>query len=170
MRVLGIDPDSKFLATALVLDTKILEVNCFIVRGSFPDFYSFCVCDFVKSMSSITHVVIEGQQIYAGSKAQPNDLLKLAIISGMWAGACAQIFPKAQIIIPKPREWKGSIDKATYQARMYHKLGWGYEKCKGYSIPVHPTVGHHLSNNEWKHVGDALGLALWGLSNFKQAS
>ena len=169
---LGIDPDSEYVAMALGCKGSITDVYSFKVKSERGDLapmlraLSIHIPKFIndKDMEPIwpLRIVIEGQKIYPGGKARPNDILLLGQIAGMAAGVCASNWPDKNIIIPTPSEWKGSVPKRVHQARVYDSLGWGYKQKTGYSVPRNPDVGKHLKSGEWKHVGDAVGLCLWG--------
>ena len=59
-----------------------------------------------------------------------------------------------------PDDAKGTVPKPIHQARTYRRMGWDCERLKSYSVPK--TPGYDIDPGAWKHVGDALGLALWG--------
>lgn len=177
MLCLGIDPDSLYVALAVGSSQDILAVHSHKIKGArtdtiepviralriqIPAFMQSLTLDAVWPM----RIVVEGQRVYAGSKVQPNDLIKLAKIAGAAAGICAMLYPDKHIIIPDPRDWKGSVKKHIYQARLYNKLGWGYvsHKSANYAHPENPTAGKSLKQGEWKHAGDACGLCMWGAS------
>jgi hypothetical protein len=177
MVCLGIDPDSQYVALAVGSSQDILAVHSHKIKGTRKDTIEpviralrIQIPAFMKSLHLDdvwpSRIVVEGQRIYAGSKAQPNDLIKLAKIAGAAAGICAMLYPDKHIIIPDPRDWKGSVPKHVYQARLYKQLGWGYvsHKSANYAHPKNPTAGRSISHGEWKHAGDACGLSMWGAS------
>lgn len=170
---LGIDPDSKYIALAAGSSHGVLDVYSHKVKKAGKDDLESMIKAlghhipaFMKSLRLDPvwplRIVIEGQLIYPSSKEQPNDLLKLARIAGAAAGVCSMLYPDKKIIIPKPYEWKGTVPKPVHQARLFHKLGWGYKKTRGYAYPLKPAVGKYLNQSEWKHVADAIGLMQWG--------
>lgn len=164
---LGIDPDTKYVALAMTSETQVLAVRSVkACPDSILQALSIQIPDFVKAqaLDSIwpLRIVVEGQKIYPGSKVRPNDLILLAQVAGMAAGVCAAHFPDKELFIPEPSGWKGSVKKAIYQARLFHTLGWGFKKARDYAYPLKPSVGQCIPRGEWKHVGDAIGLAMWG--------
>jgi hypothetical protein len=170
---LGIDPDSQYIAMAIGSAETVLGVCSIKVPGAGKGGFmamvkalNLAIPAFVLSHDLDplwpSKIIIEGQKIYAGEQAQPNDLIKLAQLAGISAGICSSLYPSKQIIIPQPREWKGSVPKRIHQARLYKKLGWGYKQTKTYAYPINPTVGKELNRGDWKHVGDAIGLMQWG--------
>lgn len=166
---LGIDPDSKYIALA-VGDAEIIQGVCsFKVpqgRMEMIKILPQIIPAFMEEQYGLPLwppiIIIEGQRIYPQSKVRPNDLIKLAHLAGAAAGVCASLYPGSRILIPEPKDWKGSVPKHIHQARLYKKLGWGYKQTKDYAYPEHPTVGKKLLKGEWKHVGDAIGLMQWG--------
>lgn len=172
---LGLDPDCEYISMSIGSSTDILAIYSEKIKSRKGDLVpmikalSHHIPLFVESLRLDPlwpmRIVIEGQHIYQGSKVQPNDLIKLSKVAGAAAGICALHFPNTKIIIPEPKDWKGSVPKAVHQARLYHKLGWGYKKCRDYAYPLHPTIGQELKQGEWKHMGDSIGLQMWGASN-----
>ena len=171
---LGIDPDSEYVALAAGSLRNILGIYSYKIprpdKNNFNPFLQalrYHIPLFVKSLNLDpiwpVNIIIEGQRIYQKQKVRPNDILHLGQIAGAVAMICAELYPHQRIIIPEPFDWKGNIDKATHQARLYNELGWGYKKIgKKYAYPLHPTIGQDLNKGEWKHVGDAIGLYRWG--------
>ena len=170
---LGVDPDSQYIAMAMGSTETVLDVYSKKVPGAGKDGLLVMIKALTKAIPEFvrqhdfnhlwpSRIIIEGQRIYPESKARPNDLIKLAVLAGAIAGICASLYPSKRIIIPQPREWKGSVPKSVYQARLYKQLGWGYHKMKTYTYPLYPRVGQNIKHTEWKHVGDAIGLMRWG--------
>lgn len=114
----------------------------------------------------------------------PQDLINVA----QWAGVCAyyirqhifgenRLSPPSNFRIPLPSEWKGQRPKYAHQAVMLDRLGISYERAgnqkigsesKAYCVPLpdyqdlFPTLdGKSLLKGDWKHVLDAVGLAIW---------
>lgn len=140
--------------------------------------------------------VIESQQIYTKGPYKtpnPDDILLIAHITGIVVGFCGLQIPKENILLPQPKEWKSQIPKGPQQGRSYAIMGWTskmhgkvtHAKLKADSVEKvrdtswssaegvmdgltdvqHPaTLG--VEGSDWKHVGDALGLALWGAKQF----
>lgn len=117
-------------------------------------------------------VVVEGQQIYFGkSAATPDSILALALVSGCLVAYANTYIPRAKILIPKPQQWKGQVPKDIGQARSYTLLGLPFDRARGYSFPTPGAAydaiqgAEHVNKGDWEHLGDAAGLALWGLQN-----
>ena len=116
-------------------------------------------------------VVVEGQEIAYTSKsgANPRDIMLLATVAGGFL-AKAWADDARHVLFPPPNEWKGSVPKHTHQARIYDKLYWEFKKTgTSKTSYAYPTKGHEdvhgastLNKGDWKHVGDAIGLAMWG--------
>lgn len=174
MNYIGIDPDLHNLGLAIVDDEgEVSHVEVIRVPGSYKG--ESAVQKMIQELASrfpvlgqsfpdrdYVHAIIEGQQIYSGSGlARPDSMLLLAQVAGAAAAALSPFC--AQIELPRPRKWKGSIPKPIHQARVLGRLGWTYKKGQGYTIPTNPPA--HLTKlkpEEWKHVVDAIGLARWG--------
>lgn len=120
----------------------------------------------------------------------PDDILLIAHITGIVVGFCGLQVKRENILLPQPKEWKANIPKGPQQARSYKILGWnseshgkvthsrahkdGVEKVRdtSWSSPngvlegltgvADPATLGVSPQGQWKHVGDAIGLALWG--------
>lgn len=91
-----------------------------------------------------THFVCEVPQVYPQSKADPNDMIPLALLAGSLVGFFGSPFVK----LPKPREWKGQVPKKIHNARTLAAL-----------TPAELQLCGGLSHDEI----DAVGLGLWYL-------
>jgi hypothetical protein len=165
---LGIDPDSKDLSLATWGPSGPLDARVDHVVGRASDYQmleALCREDLLWCKKP-NIVIIEGQQIDR-RKARPQDLFKLAHVTGAIALRVRQVYRNVEILIPTPKVWKGSVAKHAMQARLYRELGWGYTiigtGTSRYARPEAPPVHFkHISAGQWKHVGDALLLAKWG--------
>lgn len=131
-------------------------------------------------------VVVESQQSYAygPERSKPDDLIKLATISGACLARWMQLCPKATFLLPTPFDWKKQVPKRVHQARFLGRLGIGYTAHgtprKGYCEPVFPqkqlpsldrittlaAKGKQEPNpGDWKEISDAIGLALFGVDH-----
>jgi len=113
-------------------------------------------------------LVCEGQEIHRGSSAPPGDILTLGVSGGLLAGVFAQALLPDKVLLPKPSQWKGRVPKAVHQASICRRLDWAYSKRSGYCVPDPPRGSavreSPINPGDWKHVLDAVGLALHGLS------
>lgn len=116
--------------------------------------------------------LVEGQMIYTHVRQKPQDIMRLAQAAGACAGVLLSWGLSARLV--EPGVWKGQVPKEVCQARAYSRLGWTYEKharkSGSFAIPDArhvagiPSVG--LKNaGDWKHLGDAVALAIWGCLN-----
>mgnify|MGYP000125496789 CR=1 FL=1 len=173
--VIGVDPDKDTPAFASVmieedLSTKVVfcgvAENEMLVLGR--------VCQFTRTeldLESIeTRIFIESPEaVYArGRGIRIQDIVELARTAGAIAGSFATM-GMGPIDYVTPAEWKGQVPKDISQARTCSRLGWGYQRKggkKGYCIPsgvTHFPAGvESLKGSDWKHVLDAIGIALWG--------
>jgi len=168
--VVGIDPDLHNTGVAIILDGVVESVNVCRVPKSLKG--EAAVQAMLKQLSVDLplwlegvsfHGVVEGQQIYYGkSKVSPDSILLLSQVAG-GASAILHAICATSVTMPRPRKWKGEVPKPIHQARVLSRLGWLYKKTQGYSYPTNPPSRlNKLRPDEWKHVVDALGLAMWG--------
>lgn len=166
--VFGYDPDTKTPAYALVTLTEILEV------GILPaDLRKLSVgMQSVLDRTKPALAVVEGQQIYEGSKVRPNDIMHLAQVAGVVIGMIAAYRPTANILWPEPVEWKKQVPKKINQARTFVHYGISYTLSLGAEPYCYPSGcakaariagAGKLKQGDWKHVADAVGLALYGV-------
>lgn len=179
MRFIGIDPDCDTVAVAEIrCESLSLRCSrCQIIRiRPFPEGAK----DLVDLLDPESHeqspcwVVIEGQTIHRkNSKADPDDILRLAQITGAAAAIVSAFTSVEKVLIPKPAEWKGQVPKDVDQGRTYVRFGWSSEKRGGkspYRVPQVSTVSGvpEIHASAWKHLGDALGLAVWGYDQHRR--
>lgn len=166
---IGIDPDSKDMAIAAWNDDGPVSAGVVHVSGSASNYQMIDALArerLVWPLGEVSTIAIEGQQ-RDGRKTGKGDLFKLAHMTGAVALWIRQQFPRARLLIPTPERWKGQLPKAVMQARLYDQFGWGYEmigagKPADYARPIVPPKHfHHITDGQWKHVGDALLLARW---------
>ena len=118
-----------------------------------------------------TIAVVEGQVHYPLGKAtaNPNDLIRLAAVSGALQVLLNTISLRTYRVLP--RDWKGQQKKPINQRRTYERLGWKVKKeFKSHVVPELPE-GHAAAlwrSPDWKHLGDALGIALWAFDQQMQ--
>lgn len=94
-------------------------------------------------------LVVEGQQFYgtAKSKGDPNQLIDLAVVTGVMVGMLGCDYTP---LVPLPREWKGTIPKDVHHDRLRRD---------------HPewiaAVEAETPKSMQHHVWDAVGLLEW---------
>lgn len=132
----------------------------------------------LKNMpSDVTAFAVEAQEISYTAKSgkNPRSILHLAPATGMWLLAGHQAWPGAAVFNPLPQAWKGSVPKQIHQARILTAIGWQYERVgkdhsTGYCRPTPGGRGDEQMIEDvtarhgkavWKHLVDAIGLALW---------
>lgn len=180
---LGFDPDLKATAGAVVaLDDKgeltIVDTQLFTppvkLKGQQAS-AAMCAELSVKARSwtmgmeyPVHHIVAEGQQVHRATKNW-DSITALGPISGACLAATIPAIggKGLRASIPTPREWTGGIPKHVRQARMWTALGEKYEvRGSGdgrYAVPMSPEARRGHNVGDWKHLGDAVGLAIWGL-------
>lgn len=186
---IGVDPDTTKTAIALVsVGEKPQVVATYIVKQSgkrdraatmaiIEQFYTFmqtCIASgaMLPSQEEIVGIAVEGQEIYQGKgkdgKAKtgnPKSVLALAPISGAIIALFRAMFPKVPIFFPAPKTWKGNRPKHVHHNHIGRVLGWEMKTVgQTYAYPVGENLvplGDPPSQTEWKHVMDAVGLAIW---------
>lgn len=178
MIVLGADPDLHRPATALydAQSRRVLAVKCPAVSGLLKGrdaALAACTDAVYAAMGynrQVNLVVVEGQEIVytARSGANPRDIMLLATVAGAMLAHGSLIAPKVKF--PPPQMWKKGVPKPIHQARILDRIGWAnvkQTKTHTYplSLPYKVEGAENLKSEDWKHVVDAIGLALWGASN-----
>jgi hypothetical protein len=102
----------------------------------------------------LDQLVTEGQQVYGGRSADPNDLLPLAYL----CGAVHVRVPAFQTLMPLPREWKGSLKKEVFTKQILMRLHKD-ELTVINEVKCPPSKLHN--------VIDAAGLGLWALGSLR---
>lgn len=185
MLTLGIDPDLHNTAVALVRDGRVEYVEVIRVDKKLKD------ADAVKAMCieigrwerneplfdpesvmgiALDALVVEGQELYRGQTGNPADILRVGQVAGAAVGCFSGDlhYMAGQAYLPQPKEWKGNVPKKIHQARICKRLNWPCDARADYVVPRTgevcglPDISRHLKAADWKHVMDAIGLALWG--------
>jgi hypothetical protein len=185
VRVLGIDPDLHTTGWAEVSHWpgetyKLQRVGIFrappATRGN------DAVLAMIRSSRAVLissevlfdKVVVEGQQIYRGRTKNPPDILRLAQVAGGIVAAATHLAPNDGLLLPTPMEWKKQVPKSICQRRAYRDLGL-LDNITKHGSKTKPNEAYwalndpsipgtqHLKVSDWKHVSDAVALALWGV-------
>lgn len=174
MNFIGIDPDTKSTAVVVATKHKLLAVAVIKPEKTFPDDTPAVAMaralwarlpNVIRSFP-LSGVVIEGQQIKHGSNAPPADILQLALVAGACLGVVGGLC--VPLLVPTPHEWKGNTPKPINQMRTFRAFGLEAEQRSEYCVPLDsPALANVLgakdvNPGDWKHLGDAAGLALWG--------
>ncbi len=161
--VLGIDPDTRNTGWALATKHKLIAVG--VIRGDGTVESMFVAAHGVPVQRDMDLIGVEGQEIHHGGKAPPHDIIKLAQFAGVIGAALKGIYC-CPLEIPKPSEWKKQVPKPIHQRRSYTAYGLRCDEAAGYCYPVGDLSAIEgasaLNQGDWKHVGDAIGLARWG--------
>lgn len=154
---LGIDPDTFNTGLAVVRDREVLYATSVAVDPKRR--VEWRVVRMIRSLSAelavvyqVDRIAVETMQDYHG-KVRPQDLLHLNLIAGAALGAAAASCPEALLWAPKPRDWKGTMDKAAHQKLILKAVGLT-AALEG----VNGTAG--LTAKQKGHIVDAIGLAL----------
>ena len=185
---LGIDPDMHSTGIAAIRDWKgkqpfLLHASCVKAKGAKSGEAVVAMCAAIRDhwLESIlisppgrcVAFAVEGQEMYLGKTKNPRSIMYLAAAAGAALHECIAQYPAAYARFPRPGEWKGQVPKHICQSRVFTKLGLSYvvkgntEKDSAYCVPA---LEHHkyssirkgkLNYGDWKHIGDAVGLAWW---------
>lgn len=179
--LIGVDPDLHHTGLALLNgDTgAVLDVLCITANGKTREDAVVAMVHALDVPWFIDHdlddmgivVVVEAQELYLGGGTQnPRNIMHLAQVAGAALAAAACQFRRTVLHFPRPAEWKGQVPKRVHQHKTLGKLGWEHKQVgtdqRGY---CYPTIGNGdvarppLPKTQWKHVVDAIGLALWGM-------
>lgn len=178
----GVDPDTSRFAMAAVTRTPLGALELWRIFhfgwvkteespiGELPRLFRLLEIMMNENRPAGYHniITVESQEIYLGGKAAPKNIVALAQMAGAQALFALRglNMTRDAFYMPSPKEWMGQVPKEIKQARSFVKLGIPFRPMSGYVVP---TVPAHLSiqpPSEWKHMGDAVGLALWGIEKF----
>lgn len=192
---LGIDPDMHRTSVGVV-DAKGKPIGGWVCKT--PDkltgrealiHQTRAIKDFfaetfpVEWADQMTAWMVEAQELAytAVQGANPRDIMMLATVAGGALAMCHGMFPNAVCGFPAPAQWKGTRPKAVHQAATYRHFGWNSilvggkgKKAKEakYAYPPNPDPFRGLDQilrADWKHLGDALALAVAARKKYLQA-
>jgi hypothetical protein len=188
---IGIDPDLQRPALAAVQGSDVVFVACFKTSKSKQQaaveeiakeamHWMDGVCDSLGFAGyhypDLSGIAVEAQEIYRGKTKNPQDIAVLAASAGVLLGAARARWPHADAVFALPKDWKKGVPKRIHQARVLKRLGVPCElvgeKGTGYCVPLWPEgklpIGEaDLNRSDWKHVVDAIGLAVYAQSLFR---
>ena len=102
-------------------------------------------------------VVIEHPVIYPhGRTKNPNDVLKVAVSAGEWAGRLADRALEIRYVFP--RDWKGTINGDIMNARTWARLDDGEKQVVDDAVRAQKIPARKRHN-----VLDAIGLGLFAM-------
>lgn len=128
--------------------------------------------------------VIEHQDVtYTGKSGKnPQDTLNLSTAAGAMLAALRTVWhdPRNTFMLPSPKKWKQQQPKHINQGRTFDRFGWTDREIRGtkkdrYVFPhdVHTSalMGRDTwTMQDWKHLGDAFGLARYGAEHGTRAT
>lgn len=157
--LLAVDPGKLTCGVALFLSRKLRATaflkaeNTFLLGRAVEDWTREAQQRFLLP-DVVDQLVTEGQQVYGGRSADPNDLLPLAYL----CGAVHVRIRAHQTLMPLPREWKGSLKKEIFTKQILLRL----HKDELCIINETKCPASKLHN-----VIDAAGLGLWALGSLR---
>lgn len=138
--IVGIDPGKKHSGVAILVDGVLDWVE--LQKREFD-----CSIDY-PTAEQPWEMIIEVPQVYRHGKGDQNDLIEVAVVSGMWLQAAYNKCYKPKLV--RPREWKGSVPKKIHNNRILAKLSEAERRLL-------EEIPSYLRHN----VIDAVGIALW---------
>lgn len=173
--ILGIDPDTHHTALVLASAAEIHQV--YVVRSRSDDSDESASLQMIRNLAPAFEalagkadgIVVEGQQIYTGKAVASTDsIISLAHVAGALVAYANRTFPDKPILVPKPSQWKGNVPKQVHHARIYSHYGIEFSTTADYCYPTGCATASRIpgfgktKKADWKHLGDAVGMALWG--------
>lgn len=156
-RIIAIDPGTRLCGWAFFDDGVPLSAGVVkaagVGRGATLAARACSMADQITDhmYGEVDFVVVERPLIYPDTKERDSDMMDLAVAAGVVGGWVAEAAGLgAQLVMPTPREWKGTIPKPIHNERTK-------AKCPAAVALVESTVPKSQQN----HVWDAVGLALW---------
>lgn len=174
---LGIDPDLHSTGFAFVSTKGVLYAGTVTVSREMKG--AEAAVEMARNLAAAFELVdyapqvtvVEGQQLYDGPgkrHRRPQDIVHLANVAGAALGCVYARFPSTVGMLPKPRDWKGTINKGLKQRHILESLGVKAIHDEETALPIEvPSWGTHIRKSHWSHVIDALGLAQWGLTAYR---
>jgi hypothetical protein len=101
-------------------------------------------------------VVVEIPRIYPGSPQRDNDIVDLSVMAGALAAVC--VGSHDAIMCTHPRDWKGTVPKHIYNARVLENYPELIARLEKYP------------KSKQEHIIDAFGIGLWAQGRKMQAS
>lgn len=96
----------------------------------------------------LTCLAVEVPRVYTRSPADPEDIVQLALIAGAFCGGIEAEFYS----LPRPSEWKGTIDKKILN-----------DRCMKIASTDERLIIYRAEGGNTSHVQDAFGIGLWVL-------
>lgn len=170
MRILAVDPDLHNTAWCVLDNARVYGGVLSISKSLKGD---DAVCAMAESLQRLAHVpwidvcdvyLVESQELHRMHKAAPKDILRLAQVAGAALATVSHQQPGGAIVrLVSPQEWKGQVPKEIHQARVCKRLGWEFTTKAGYCVPNEKHLEDFgvVNLSDWKHLLDAIGLALW---------
>lgn len=102
--------------------------------------------------------------------APVKDIRNLAVVAGAAALWLANQCPMSEGGLCEVKDWKGQVPKVITQRRIAKRLGWSIRETNGkepYCYPVDfglrgaPHSTTTIKKADWKHIFDAVGIALY---------
>lgn len=149
-RLISIDPGRAGLGWASFVDDRLYSVGLIACHEGLV-----LAAEILANIMKVRPeaVVIEVPQVYQQrqQKGDPNDLIDVAVIAGIAAGAAAP-FVEPQLV--RPHKWKGNRPKALDNTYTFSLLS-----------PEEKAVvdGCDVLKSKLHNVIDAVGLGLWKL-------
>jgi hypothetical protein len=178
MFVLGIDPDLHSTGWAVYDGKEVVAVGCIKVPRKLTGMGAIGTMMMAAKGECwggvVDVLVVEGQELYLGNTKNTRSILDLALCAGTIMGVVYTGSGAKYVLCPKPAEWKGQVPKHIHHRRILDGLGVAYALVGTTVVPEKTSLhllpgGATLKNGDWKHVTDAIGLAIWGAEKIKRS-
>ena len=178
---IGIDPDLHTTPIVLIQGNQILDIEICTVNADYRDrsagirmakLIGYSIEAIIHRNENLLksgnkcYIGVEGQEVYMKGVARPNDIVNLALVTG----AClAYSFPDWPIPFyvesPLPKDWKGQVPKRVSQRKILEEFKIPstqlQDSCRPSAEYLKQNDFPNVKLPDWKHVVDAMGLALW---------
>lgn len=181
IRVLGVDPDTGGsmggTGIALVTTKRVLAVGVAVMPSRQVRIRATTVqrrvlgklLRRVAKVGPMDRCIIEMPMDYGALRyADPNDLMRLSLISGAAAAVLDEFCDTVQWV--SPGQWKGNRSKSADWRNTLTYFGWDYEWSRKranalpeFEIPKGVVCLSEITAEGKKEIADALGLAYYGL-------
>ena len=166
--LLAIDPSIAAPGAAVFVDAVLVWAGYLTIRKDDRQILDRCELAARRLVDSavhafpwrtLSHVVVEFPEVYADTRVNANELLKLAAMAGAATARVVEIADgRPEISSPRPREWCKNLPKC--------KSGSYWKSPRGARVQSRLSPAEFALVPDQKDAGDAVALGLWRLGRF----